>query len=56
MSLLDELKQQKAEIAERLERACKDVQYFDGRMADLLLAISALEPTPAPVPEPTRPY
>lgn len=47
MSLLDELKQQKAEIAERLERACADVQYFDGRMADLLLAIAALEPTPA---------
>ena len=49
MSLLDELKQQKAEIAERLERAVNDVQYFDGRMADLLLAISALEPTPADV-------
>ena len=49
MSLLDELKQQKAEIAERLERACADVQYFDGRMADLLLAIAALEPTPAPI-------
>jgi hypothetical protein len=49
MSLLDELKQQKAEIAERLERACADVQYFDGRMADLLLAIAALEPTPATI-------
>lgn len=47
MALIDELKQQKAEIAERLDRAVKDVQYFDGRMADLLLAISALEPTPA---------
>lgn len=42
MALIDELKEQREGYAVRKERALMDVAYFDGKLADLNIAISAL--------------
>jgi len=49
MALIDELKQQRAEMDEKYHRAIADGSYYCGRLNDLDTAIAALESPAQPV-------